>query len=140
MLCAPDGHAKNFSIALHAGGAFSLAPLYDVLSAYPLLGSGPGRLSPHRVKLAMAVRSKNAHWRMQDILRRHWELVGRRNGVTAADGSDVSAIVQGLAERTPAVIERVAGQLPPSFPERVLDRVCAGLRDAATTLARGPGR
>ena len=140
MLCAPDGHAKNFSIALHTGGAYSLAPLYDVLSAYPLLGSGPGRLSPHRVKLAMAVRSKNAHWRMQDILRRHWELVGRRNGVTAADGRDVSAIVQNLAERTPAVIEHVAGQVPPSFPARVLDLVCTGLRDAAATLARGPGR
>ncbi len=111
-----------------------------MLSAYPLLGSGPGRLSPHRVKLAMAVRSKNAHWRMQDILRRHWELVGRRNGVTAADGRDVSAIVQNLAERTPAVIEHVAGQVPPSFPARVLDLVCTGLRDAAATLARGPGR
>jgi hypothetical protein len=34
----------------------------------------------------------------------------------------------------------MTGQVPPSFPARVLDLVCTGLRDAAATLARGPGR
>ena len=60
--------------------------------------------------------------------------------MTAADGGVVSAIVQDLAEQTPAVIERETGQLPSSFPARVLDSVCTGLRDAAAILGRGPGR
>ncbi len=33
LLAAPDAHAKNFSIALLAGGMFSLAPVYDITSA-----------------------------------------------------------------------------------------------------------
>eukprot|EP00952_Eustigmatos_sp_NYUAD-ZCMA_P002991 13029-Eustigmatos_ZCMA.PRE.1 len=37
MLCATDGHAKNFSLAIGAQGSYRLTPLYDVLSAYPLL-------------------------------------------------------------------------------------------------------
>jgi serine/threonine-protein kinase HipA len=36
MLCATDGHAKNFSLALRPGGRYQLTPLYDVLSAYPV--------------------------------------------------------------------------------------------------------
>ena len=70
MLCATDGHGKNFSLFLRPGGRYQLTPLYDVLSAYPVLGEGPSRMSPHRVKLAMAVRSRNAHWKVRDILRR----------------------------------------------------------------------
>lgn len=38
MVCATDGHAKNFSIFSKPGGRFEMTPLYDVLSAYPLLG------------------------------------------------------------------------------------------------------
>lgn len=41
MLGATDGHAKNFSIFLHQNGAYELTPLYDVLSAYPIMGTGP---------------------------------------------------------------------------------------------------
>jgi HipA-like C-terminal domain len=40
MLCATDGHAKNFSIFHRPQGAFQLTPLYDVLSAWPVIGHG----------------------------------------------------------------------------------------------------
>jgi len=36
LLAATDGHAKNFSIRLQAGGTYSLTPLYDALSAWPI--------------------------------------------------------------------------------------------------------
>ncbi|MEA3119615.1 MAG: serine/threonine-protein kinase HipA [Paraburkholderia sp.] len=51
MLRAPDGHAKNFSIQLQAGtaGRFRLTPMYDVMSAYPVLGEGPNRVGRRRV-------------------------------------------------------------------------------------------
>ncbi len=37
VLAAIDGHAKNFSIIIQPSGKYALAPLYDVISAYPLM-------------------------------------------------------------------------------------------------------
>ena len=56
LLRAPDGHAKNFSIHLLAwpAGRFRLAPLYDVMSAYPVVGDGPNQWAARDLKLAMA--------------------------------------------------------------------------------------
>jgi len=42
MLRAIDGHAKNFSLFLNPGGRFQLTPLYDVLSAWPVIGRASG--------------------------------------------------------------------------------------------------
>ncbi|MFX5521492.1 HipA domain-containing protein, partial [Acinetobacter baumannii] len=72
MLRAPDGHAKNFSLFLRPEGRYQLTPLYDVLSAHPIIGEAPGRLSAFKIRMAMAVRSQNAHYRMREIERRHW--------------------------------------------------------------------
>lgn len=44
LLAATDGHAKNFSIFHRVGGAFSMTPLYDALSAWPVIGAGANRL------------------------------------------------------------------------------------------------
>ena len=134
LMCAPDGHAKNFSIALHAGGAFSMTPLYDVVSAYPVLGSGPNLISPHRVKLAMALRCSNAHWRMRDILRRHWHEVGRRNGMVSASGQGMDDLVKDVIDRTPAALDAVAAKLPPGFPAYVADAVLNGIKTAVDKL------
>lgn len=130
MLCAPDGHAKNFSLALHAGGSYSLAPLYDVMSAYPLLGEGPGRLSPHKVKMAMAVRSQNPHWKMRDIQARHWAALAQRYGIGVAEGSG-RAVVQAVVRDTAAALATVQRQLPPRFPAHVRDSVVRGISHAA---------
>jgi len=135
MLCAPDGHAKNFSLFLRPGGSYELAPLYDVLSAYPLLGEGPNKLSPFRAKMAMAVRSRNAHWKMRDIQRRHWDSLGERFGVVTADGRPARHIVDELVASTPGVIATVRGMLPASFPQRVGKTILEGLQDAANKLA-----
>jgi serine/threonine-protein kinase HipA len=133
MLCAPDGHAKNFSIALEAGGAYRLTPLYDVMSAYPLLGKGPSRISAHQVKLAMAVRSSNPHWRMKEILPRHWSAVAKRNGL----GPIAGELMEELAEATPRVIDTVAAGLPADFPPSVAEPIFRGLELAARKLAAG---
>lgn len=137
MLCAPDGHAKNFSLALHAGGAFSLTPLYDVMSAYPLLGNGPHLLSPYRVRLAMALRAGNTHWKMREIKRRHWVEVGRRHGVVTEAGQGAEAIIDDLVRRTPGVVEAVGSALPARFPAWLADRVLTGLAEAASKLEQG---
>lgn len=134
LLCAPDGHAKNFSLALHAGGAFTLAPLYDVMSAWPLLGDGPNQVSPHRVKLAMALRAKNSHWRVRDIERGHWVEVGRRQGIVTEDGRGVEALLDDLTACVPDVVEAVRARLPQGFPGRLADTIFDGLLGAARRL------
>jgi len=135
MLCATDGHAKNFSLFLRPGGAYELTPLYDVLSAYPLLGEGPGKLSPFRARMAMAVRSKNPHWRIRDIERRHWLAVGERHGVVTPDGRGARYVVEELVARTPEVVSVVRETLPEGFPERLADSILGGLVAAADRLA-----
>ena len=135
LLCAPDGHAKNFSVFLRQGGRYQLTPLYDVLSAYPVLGDGPAKLSPFKVKLAMAVRSKNAHWRMRDILRRHWVAVGERHGIVSADGRGAPSVIDDLVARTPSVVETVRKALPSDFPKQLADSILTGLQAAANKLA-----
>lgn len=134
LMCAPDGHAKNFSIALHAGGAFSMTPLYDVVSAYPVLGNGPNLVTPHRVKLAMALRCTNAHWRMRDILRRHWEAIGRRSGIVSASGQGVDGLIQDVIDRTPVALDAVAAKLPAGFPAHVADSILNGIAAAVRKL------
>lgn len=135
MLCATDGHAKNFSLFLRPGGRYQLTPLYDVLSAYPVLGEGPGRISPFKAKMAMAVRSRNAHWKMRDILRRHWVALGARHGVLTEDGRDAQFLMDELITRTPQVIASVSAQLPEGFPAHVASTIFDGLQDAARRLA-----
>lgn len=135
MLCATDGHAKNFSLFIRPGGRYQLTPLYDVLSAYPVLGEGPSKISPFKAKMAMSVRSKNAHWKMRDILRRHWLAVGARHGVIAEDGRPAESVVDDLVARAPEVVAAVRQQLPQDFPLPLADSILGGLQDAANRLA-----
>ncbi|MEX2241193.1 MAG: HipA domain-containing protein, partial [Burkholderiales bacterium] len=80
MLAAADGHAKNFSIRLLRQGRFHLTPLYDVLSFFPIMGEGPDKISPHAVRLAMAVRGKNKHYLVKEIRRQHFDETAKRMG------------------------------------------------------------
>lgn len=135
MLCATDGHAKNFSLTLGQGGAYALTPLYDVLSAYPILGEGPGKVSYHKVRMAMAVRSRNAQWKVKDIQRRHWLALGRRHGVISREGGATETVLDELVARTPGVIQTVLSMLPADFPASLADSVLGGLKCAAQRLA-----
>ncbi|MFT3818274.1 MAG: type II toxin-antitoxin system HipA family toxin [Rubrivivax sp.] len=134
MLCATDGHAKNFSLFLRPGGRYQLTPLYDVLSAYPVLGEGPSQISPFKARMAMAVRSKNGHWKMRDILRRHWLALGTRHGIVTEDDREVRFILDDLIARTPGVVAAVQAKLPADFPQQMADSILGGLQDAAKRL------
>lgn len=134
MLCATDGYAKNFSLFLRPTGRYQLAPLYDVLSAYPVFGEGPGKISPFKGKMAMAVRSKNAHWKMRDILRRLWLSLGARHGIVSEVGRQVEFILEDLIERMPGVVNAVPGKLPADFPEQMTESILGGLQTAPQNL------
>lgn len=135
LLAATDGHAKNFSIRIDAGGTYSLTPIYDVLSVYPLIGPKAGQLAIQKAGLAMGVRGdKNMHYRLREISRRHWNITARRNGLL--DGGE--EIINEIIARTPNVIAQVQKLLPRKFPEAVAQSIFSGLQKAANELNRVP--
>lgn len=134
MLAATDGHAKNFSIRMLPGGQFQLAPLYDVLSAWPVIGRGGGRWEIQKVKLAMAVEGQNRHYKLQDIKRRYFNHMAYQHGFS--QGAEL--IIQFLIERTPLVVESVRSAIPPGFPEEVAEAILGGLLKSADDLAKMP--
>jgi serine/threonine-protein kinase HipA len=134
MLAATDGHAKNFSLQILAGGRYRLTPLYDVLSAWPIIGDGGSQLSRHRARLAMALHGKSKHYRIAEIRRRHFNETAARCGV----GPDAEKLIGELLDATPRAVAQVQRQVPTGFPQRVLDRVLGGLEESAAKFARQP--
>ncbi len=134
LLAAPDGHAKNFSIVLQAGGRFELTPLYDIMSAWPATGTGPHKFDYKKLKLAMAVRSKNAHYRMEGILRRHWNAVAKANAL----GPNFEEVIETFIRDLPRVLSAVNAKLPAGFPAEVSDPILHGLQSQIGALAAMP--
>ncbi len=130
VLGAIDGHAKNFSISIEALGRYHMTPLYDVLSAYPVLGAGAGKLARQDMKMAMTIRSKNCHYKWASIQRRHWVAMAQRCGL----GAEVEALLSGIVGRAPEVVSRVARGLPSGFPAVVADSILGEVEAAAGRL------
>lgn len=132
LLCALDGHAKNFSIFIEPRGRYRLTPRYDVLSAYPVLGHGAGKLAPEKVTMAMAVLGKNRHYRWAEITRTHFELTARQCGI----GEAGARLIDELVTATPSVVEQVRAAMPKDFPQAqaqpILDGVAAAARRMET--------
>ncbi|MDB5885610.1 MAG: hipA [Polaromonas sp.] len=108
MLAAPDGHAKNFSLQLLAGGAYRLAPLYDAMSIWPVEGPDQGQWSWHKAKMCMALPGKKRHHPMKHCQRRHFNGLGVLCGL----GTDVEPLFVHIIERTESVIQEVSARVP----------------------------
>jgi len=136
LMAAPDGHAKNFSIQLQAGmaGRFRLTPMYDVMSAYPVIGAGPTQWAAQDLKLAMALLGKNRHYHMQNIQRRHFNSTAKKVGY----GENAEPLLQELVARTPEAVAQVQAELPQGFSQQVADKVLGGLLSAARALQGMP--
>lgn len=136
MLRAPDGHAKNFSIQLLAGQAsrFRLTPLYDVMSAYPVIGDGPNQWAAREVKLAMALMGKNRHYHVHAIRRRHFNSTAKKLGY----GESAEPLLNDILEKTPKVVDQVQAALPSGFSQEVADKILGGMLDAARALEAAP--
>lgn len=131
MLAAPGGHAKNFSIHLLPGSRFELTPLYDVMSAWPVIGRSQRQFQWQKVKLAMAVRAKNPYYRIQTVQRRHWNAVANRNALR----SDFEAAMHEVLQKIPEAIAAMAARLPKESPAAVAEPIFEGLEKQARRLA-----
>jgi serine/threonine-protein kinase HipA len=134
MLAAPDGHAKNFSIRLLARGQYRLTPLYDVMSIWPVEGSGPNQWSWFKARLAMGMWSRSKHDAFRDVQRRHFNTMALK----CSYGASAEPLIQRLIDETPRVIERVSAALPERFAARVAERIFKGLKSSAAKLEKMP--
>jgi serine/threonine-protein kinase HipA len=103
LLAAIDGHAKNFSIFIEQEGRYRLTPLYDIMSAYPLMQTQS--LPRQKAKMAMALRGtkKNIY---------NWNMIQSRHLVALAEAVNFSIsrakqLVQGMLEQVDWITQRI---------------------------------
>lgn len=126
LMAATDGHAKNFSIHLDRGDVYRMTPLYDILSMWPYFGDGARQFKQRKASLAMAVRSKNAHYQLNTIQARHWQQLAAKHG-----GDIVwSAMIEFVAS-VDGALAKLERKLPYHFPARTWESISTGMRSEA---------
>lgn len=125
LLAAIDGHAKNFSLFLKRQGRFHLTPVYDVISAYPIVAKR--QLESKKVKMAMALHGKNSHYVWDKILPRHW--FDEAKNVQFPE-SEMQAIIDGTLGHIDQVIDKVSSCLPDNFPQHIAGPIFDGIKHA----------
>jgi serine/threonine-protein kinase HipA len=109
--------------------------LYDILSAYPIMGNKPNQLDSRKAKLAMSVMDRNRHYDLYGIHRWHWVAMGEKLGLP-----EVPMFVDDIVQQTPAVVDRIANRLPGGFPASVFNAISKGMLRAAKRLEAEPDR
>lgn len=123
LLAAPDGHAKNYSVFLKREG-HTLTPLYDVLSAWPIIGPGANELPEQKVELAMGLRRRQSLERkIRRIATVHWKALADQSTVPG-----MFQLMEQFIERADQSFDQVANSLPPDFPPVVWERIQNGVR------------
>lgn len=122
LLAAIDGHAKNFSIFIEPEGRFRLTPMYDIISAYPLIAKK--QLQAKKIKMAMALRGKNNHYLWHSIQRRHF-LETAKAVHYSVERAEI--ILDEVLSQVDGVIESVLSELPKDFPENISQPIFTGM-------------
>jgi serine/threonine-protein kinase HipA len=131
VLAATDGHGKNFSITHLPGGRYHATPVYDVLSAHPVIGKGRNKISPQKAKLAMAVRGSSNYYLIEAIQRRHWIFQAQQVGLGAKAAEQ---LIEEVTASTEAVIDTVSMLLPDNFPMDLAESIFKGMKKQSANL------
>ena len=123
LLAAIDGHAKNFSVFIEPEGRFRMTPLYDIISAHPLLTSK--QLQEKKIKMAMALSGKNRHYHWHMIQPRHFFSTAKQVGFNEKTSHTLCVEMMDAIDD---VIAKVEVQLPVNFPDAIATPILAGIR------------
>ncbi|HAL9421195.1 TPA: type II toxin-antitoxin system HipA family toxin [Escherichia coli] len=119
LIGATDGHAKNFSVFIQAGGSYRLTPFYDIISAFPVLGGTGIHISD--LKLAMGLNaSKGKKTAIDKIYPRHFLATAK---VLRFPEVQMHEVLSDFARMIPAALDNVKTSLPTDFPENVVTAV-----------------
>lgn len=119
LIGATDGHSKNFSIFLEAGGSYRLTPFYDILSAYPLVG-GNG-LNNRELSLAMGLKvNKGKKRKIEMIFPRHFIASAKSVGF---DTRQMQTIMDEFLVSLPHAIDRLKQRMHANIPTRIQEAI-----------------
>jgi serine/threonine-protein kinase HipA len=135
LLAAIDGHAKNISIYIEPGGRYRLTPIYDVISAYPLMKSGA--IPKQKAKMAMALNgSQRNHYLWHMIQPRHFALTAKAIGFSPKKASQV---LTDMLNQTEPIAIQVTERLPAAFPIEISEPILHGMTMLSRQYLGGNG-
>lgn len=123
LLAAIDGHAKNYSLFIEPEGRFRMTPLYDIMSAYPLLAKK--QLQEKKIKMAMALTGENRHYHWYSIQPRHFLSTARQVGFNEKTALTLFGEMMGKMDEA---IMQVEKQIPVNFPDKIRESIFNGMR------------
>ncbi|WP_318477531.1 type II toxin-antitoxin system HipA family toxin [Photobacterium leiognathi] len=130
LLAAIDGHGKNFSLFLEPESRYSMTPLYDIISAYPLMDSNS--IPKQKAKMAMALTGTKKYYKWQTIQPRHFLSTAKAVGFSTQRASE---LMLEMKNQAPSAIEKVRQQLPNDFPTDISESIFNGVLKQAGRLA-----
>jgi serine/threonine-protein kinase HipA len=89
---------------------------------WPIIGDGGSQLRYQSAKLAMAVRARNAHYKLVDLRARHWRQLAQLTGVP-----DAFNLLVATVQNVGPALEHVQSELPANFPEPLWRRIREGM-------------
>ena len=131
LLGATDAHAKNFSVELGPRASFQLTPVYDVMSLEPSVRSGELRQRDYRLALAVG---DNRHYRVNDIVPRHFVQTAKRAGI---DEASAWAWMADVAAKVPMAIEAVTPAAGAHEATALLDAIATGMTKRSALVEIG---
>ncbi|WP_318450409.1 type II toxin-antitoxin system HipA family toxin [Photobacterium leiognathi] len=129
LLAAIDGHGKNFSLFLEPESRYSMTPLYDIISAYPLMDSNS--IPKQKAKMAMALTGTKKYYKWQTIQPRHFLSTAKAVGFSTQRANE---LMSEMKNQAPRVIEKVRQQLPNDFPTDISESIFNGVLKQAGRL------
>jgi serine/threonine-protein kinase HipA len=123
LLGAIDGHAKNFSVYLEPGGSYCLTPLYDVISAYPLISKNS--LPAQKIKMAMALKGTSGnHYLWSKIQPRHFLATAKLVDFSTTKAEN---ILREMLSSVENIASQVSKKLPVDFPGHISSAILQGM-------------
>ncbi|WP_211665339.1 type II toxin-antitoxin system HipA family toxin [Leucothrix arctica] len=133
LMCAPDGHAKNFSIFILQGGKFKMTPFYDVLSLYPLMANR--QINQRDIKMAMGLKGSKQYynWYGPSLTIDHVLSTADQCGFSRDIMYD---IVKTALAQTEEVIQKAEQLIPSDLSRDVSNSIFDGMRTTAARLEK----
>jgi serine/threonine-protein kinase HipA len=121
-----DAHAKNYSLLLEAGGAVTMAPLYDVMNGEIYDGV--------TTNLAMKIAGKNrAHY----IGARQWDRFAEENALSATQVKRrVAALSQAVLDALPGVLAEMNAAKKSATYQQIAGYVASTCRSMLSNLRK----
>ncbi|EOB3583561.1 HipA domain-containing protein [Vibrio vulnificus] len=108
LLGATDGHLKNFSVHIDPEGHYQLTPFYDLLSAYPVVGSKG--LNKRKLKLSIGLKaSKGYKYNINKIYLRHIEQTASQFDIS---NDECHEVVSGFLAQFSNALSSIDKQFP----------------------------